>query len=119
LSQSYFTGIENSKNTAFKAALKKMFGANMKTPNDLSEPEYDGIYLYKAAVERAGSTNAAKVLKALPTVSFDGPRGVVRMSDEHHAPLTLYLGEVQADGSVKIIKSFPHVSPGDQCPALK
>ncbi len=119
LSQSYFTGIENSKNTDFKAALKKMFGANMKTPNDLSEPEYDGIYLYKAAVEKAGSTNAAKVLKALPTVSFDGPRGVVRMSDEHHAPLTLYLGEVQADGSVKIIKSFPHVSPGDQCPTLK
>ena len=33
-----------------------MFGTDMKTPNDLSEPEYDGIYLYKAAVEKAGSS---------------------------------------------------------------
>ena len=119
LSQSYFTGIANPKNQAFTAALQKMFGANMKTPNDLSEPEYDGIYLYKEAAEKAGSTNAHEVLAALPLVSFDGPRGVVQMSDEHHAPLTMYLGEVQADGSVKVIQSFPNVSPGDQCPNLK
>ena len=119
LAQSYFTGIDNPKNKAFMAALRKMFGAGMKTPNDLSEPEYDGIYLYKAAVEKAGSTNPRAVLKALPVVSFDGPRGVVRMSDEHHAPLTIYLGQVQSDGSVTIIQRFPHVSPGDQCPNLK
>ena len=72
LSQSYFTGIANPKNQAFTAALQKMFGANMKTPNDLSEPEYDGIYLYKEAAEKAGSTNAHEVLAALPLVSFDG-----------------------------------------------
>ncbi len=119
LSQSYFTGIDNAKNQAFKAGLEKMFGAKMKTPNDLSEPEYDGIYLYKAAVEKAGSTDAHKVLKELPVVSFDGPRGVVKMSVQHHAPLTMYLGEVQGDGSVKVIQSFPDVSPGAQCPQFK
>jgi len=119
LSQSYFTGIDNPQNKAFEAALQKMFGANMKTPNDLSEPEYDGIYLYTEAVEKAGSTNPHKVLAELPLVSFDGPRGVVQMNVQHHAPLTMYLGEVQADGSVKVIQSFPNVSPGDQCPNLK
>jgi urea transport system substrate-binding protein len=25
---------------------------------------------------------------------------------------------VQADGSVKLVKSFPNVSPGEQCPKL-
>jgi urea transport system substrate-binding protein len=119
LSQSYFTRIDNPKNQAFKAALEKMFGANMKTPNDLSEPEYDGIYLYKAAVEKAKSTDPRKVLAQLATVSFDGPRGMVKMSDQHHAPLTMYLGQVQQDGSVKVIQKFPDVSPGAQCPALK
>jgi urea transport system substrate-binding protein len=119
LSQSYFTGLDNPKNKAFIASLQKMFGANMKTPNDLSEPEYDGIYLYKAAVEKAESTNPRKVLQQLPRVSFDGPRGVVQMSDQHHAPLTMYLGQVQPDLSVKVIQSFPHVSPGQQCPNLK
>lgn len=119
LSQSYFTGIDNAKNQAFKAGLEKMFGAKMKTPNDLSEPEYDGIYLYKAAVEKAGSTDPRKVLKELPVVSFNGPRGLVKMSVQHHAPLTMYLGEVQGDGSVKVIQSFPEVSPGAQCPQFK
>lgn len=119
LSQSYFTGIDNPQNKAFKAALEKMFGDKVKTPNDLSEPEYDGIYLYKAAVEKAKSTESRKVLKEMALVSFDGPRGPVKMSDQHHAPLTMYLGEVQGDGSVKVIQQFPNVSPGAQCPALK
>jgi urea transport system substrate-binding protein len=41
------------------------------------------------------------------------------MGKEHHAPLTMYLGQVQADGSVKVIQSFPSVDPGAQCPNLK
>lgn len=118
ISQSCLTSIDYPQNAAFKAGLEKMFGADMKTPNDLSAPEYDGIYLYKAAVEKAGSFDQAKVLKALPAVSFDGPRGVIRMDRQHHAPLTMYLGQVQADGSVKVIQTFKNVDPGDQCPKL-
>lgn len=119
IAQSYLTSIDNPANKAFKAALEKKFGADMKTPNDLSEPEYDGIYLYKAAIEKAGSVDSAKVLKALGEVSFDGPRGTVSMDKEHHAALTMYLGQVQADGSVSVIQKFPNVSPGNQCPKLK
>ena len=119
IAQSYLTSIDNPANKAFKAALEKKFGADMKTPNDLSEPQYDGIYLYKAAIEKAGSVDPAKVLKALGEVSFDGPRGTVSMDKEHHAALTMYLGQVQADGSVKVIQKFPDVSPGNQCPKLK
>jgi branched-chain amino acid transport system substrate-binding protein len=96
-----------------------MFGKDMKTPNDLSEPEYDGIYLYKMAVEKAGSFDEAKVLKALGEVTFDGARGPINMGHQHHAPLTMYLGQVQADGSVKVIQTFPNVDPGEQCPKLK
>jgi branched-chain amino acid transport system substrate-binding protein len=90
----------------------------MRTPNDLSVPEYDAVYLYKAAIEKAGSTDTEKVLKALAEVSFDGPRGRVQMSKQRHAPLTMYLGQVQADGSVRIVKTFKDVDPGDQCPKL-
>jgi len=119
ISQSYLTSLDNSKNKAFTDGLRKMFGNDMKTPNDLSEPEYDGIYLYKAAVEKAGSFDTQQVLKALPTVSFDGARGLIQMSKDHHAPLTMYLGQVQSDGSVKVIQSFKNVDPGDQCPKLR
>ncbi|HQT75560.1 MAG TPA: substrate-binding protein [Rhodopila sp.] len=118
ISQSYLTTLDNPENKAFIAGLQKMFGGDMKTPNDLSEPEYDGIYLYKAAVEKAGTLDARKVLKALPTVSFTGPRGTIRMDKEHHTPLTMYLGQVQSDGSVKVIQAFKNVDPGNQCPKL-
>jgi urea transport system substrate-binding protein len=119
ISQSYLTTIDNPQNQAFKASLNKMFAADTKTPNDLSEPEYDGIYLYKAAVEKAGSFDEAKVLSELGTVSFTGPRGSITMDKQHHAPLTMYLGQVQQDGSVKVIQTFKNVDPGQQCPKLK
>jgi urea transport system substrate-binding protein len=119
LSASYVTGIDSAANKSFLAAMQKKFGAELKTPNDLSVPEYEAVYAYKAAAEKAGSTDEAKVLKALGEVSVEGPRGKIEMAKQHHAPLTMYLGQVQADGSVKVIKSFPNVDPGAQCPNLK
>ncbi|MBN9508794.1 MAG: substrate-binding protein [Alphaproteobacteria bacterium] len=119
ISASYVTGINSPENKAFLAAMAKKFGADLKTPNDLSVPEYEAVYLYKLAVEKAGSTDPKKVLTELGTVSFKGPRGVIRMNVQHHAPLTMYLGQVQDDGSVKVIRSFSDVDPGAQCPHLK
>ena len=119
ISASYVTGIDSAANKTFLAAMSKKFGADLKTPNDLSVPEYDAIYLYKAAVEKAGSTAADGVIKALAEVSYDGPRGVVKMGKQRHAPLNMYLGQVQGDGSVKVITTFMNVDPGEQCPSMK
>jgi len=41
--------IENMRKQATK------FGAELKTPNDLSVPEYEAVYAFKAAAEKAGS----------------------------------------------------------------
>ena len=118
LSASYVTGIDSPENKAFLSAMEKKFGKELRTPNDLSVPQYEAIYLYKAAVEKAGSTDTADVLKALPDVSFTGPRGKISMNKQHHAPLTMYLGQVKDDGSVAVVDSFKDVDPGDQCPNL-
>lgn len=119
ISASYLTSIASAENKSFMAAMEKKFGADLKTPNDLSVPQYEAVYLYKAAVEKAGSTDTKAVLGELAKVSFKGPRGVIQMSKQHHAPLSMYLGQVQSDGSVKVIATFPNVDPGDQCPKLK
>lgn len=119
ISGSYFTNIASEKNRVFLAAMEKKFGAGLKTPNDLSVPQYEGVYLYKLAVEKAGTTDADKVIKALAEVSFEGPRGVIRMNKQRHAPLTMYLGKVRADGGVDILETFANVDPGAQCPKLK
>ncbi|MGZ2461346.1 MULTISPECIES: substrate-binding protein [Rhizobium] len=118
LSASYVTGIDSPENKAFLSAMDKKFGKELRTPNDLSVPQYEAIYLYKAAVEKAGNTDTADVLKALPDVSFTGPRGKISMNKQHHAPLTMYLGQVKDDGSVAVVDSFKDVDPGDQCPNL-
>jgi urea transport system substrate-binding protein len=119
ISASYVTGIDSAANKTFLANMAKKFGADLKTPNDLSVPEYEAVYAYKAAVEKAGTTEESAVLKALGGISVEGPRGKIAMSVQHHAPLTMYLGQVKADGSVMVIKSFTDVDPGPQCPNLK
>ena len=119
ISGSYYTSIESPANKAFLDAMRAKFGDALLTPNDLSVPQYDAIYLYKAAVEQAGGTATDGVIKALAEVSFDGPRGRIQMNKQRHAPLTMYLGQVQADGNVKILQTVKDVDPGEQCPNLK
>jgi urea transport system substrate-binding protein len=119
ISASYVTSIDTPANKKFLADMKAKFGDQLKTPNDLSVPEYEGVYAYKAALEKAKSTKVDDVIKALAEVSVDGPRGAIQMNKERHAPLTMYLGQVQGDGSVRVIQAFKNVDPGDQCPNLK
>jgi len=118
IAASYITSIDSPENKTFLAAMEKKFGADLKTPNDLSVPQYEAVYLYKAAVEKAGSTDPQAVIDALDEVSFTGPRGSITMNKQRHAPLTMYLGQVQEDGSVSVIQSFSNVDPGEQCPQL-
>ena len=115
----YFTGIDNPQNKGFLVAMKKKFGADLKTPNALSEQEYDGVHAYAMAVEKAKSTDPGKVIEALPTIVFKGPRGAVQMNKQHHAPLPIYLAQVQADGKTKVLENFGLIDPGNQCPTLK
>ncbi|MDY6321761.1 MAG: substrate-binding protein [Succinivibrio sp.] len=116
VSGSYMTSIDTPENKKFLADMKAKFGDELKTPNDLSVPQYDGIYAYKAAVEKAGSTDPKAVIKALGEISVTGPRGTIKMDPvSRHAPLTMYLAQVQDDGSLKVLKTFENVSEGKQC----
>lgn len=115
----YFTGLDNPENDAFLAAMKKKFGAKLKTPNALSQQQYDGVHAYALAVEKARSTDSDAIIETLPTVVFKGPRGPVQMNKQHHAPLPIYLAQVQADGSTKVLQSFGLIDPGEQCPKFK
>jgi len=116
MSASYLTSIDSPENQAFKQALKEKFGDDMKTPNELSVPQYEAFFLYKAAVEKVGSTDSAKVIEALDDVSYAGPRGAIQMNKSRHTPITMRLAQVQADGSIDILETFANVQPNDQCP---
>src|SRR3984957_10602598 len=72
---------------------------------------YDGVYLWKEAVEKAKSFDVDKVRDVLETgkISFDGPGGKITIQKNHHATKNVYIGETKADGQFKIIKTFQQV----------
>src|SRR5580704_8573516 len=72
---------------------------------------YDGVYLWKKAVEKAGSFDVDKVRAVLESgeISFDGPGGKITMQKNHHATKNVYIGETKANGQFKILKSFDAV----------
>src|SRR6266853_6732784 len=75
---------------------------------------YDGVYLWKAAAEKAGSFDVDKVREALESesISFDCPGGKITMLKNHHATKNVYIGETKANGQFKITKDFAQV-PGE------
>jgi urea transport system substrate-binding protein len=71
---------------------------------------YNGVYLWKAAVEKAGSFEVEKVMEALKAgISFDGPGGTVTSQKNHHLTKNVFIGETKADGQFKILKEFKDV----------
>ena len=80
----------------------------MDSPMVLS---YDGVYLWKQAVEKAGSFDVDAVRKVLESgdISFDGPGGKITVQNNHHCTKNVYIGETRANGQFKILKTFDQV----------
>jgi urea transport system substrate-binding protein len=71
---------------------------------------YDGVYLWKACVEQAGSFDVDKVREVWKSgITFDGPGGTVKTQPNMHLTKNVYIGETRADGQFKIVKSFANV----------
>ncbi|HZO85583.1 MAG TPA: urea ABC transporter substrate-binding protein [Verrucomicrobiae bacterium] len=71
-----------------------------------------GVYLWKQAVEKAGSFEVDKVRPALYGAKFKGPAGEVTMQQNHHLINNVFIGETLASGQFKVIKSLGAV-PGE------
>ena len=71
---------------------------------------YNGVYLWKAAVEKAKSFDVEKVVAELEKgISFDGPGGKVTSQKNHHLTKNVFIGETKADGQFKIVKEYKDV----------
>jgi urea transport system substrate-binding protein len=114
----YFQSIKSKANTKFvgdfKAWLKKTDVAGIvKEGRVTCSPmvlSYDGVYIWKAAVEKAKSFEVDAVRKELQAgVSFEGPGGKVTSQKNMHLTKNVYIGETKADGQFKILKEFPSV----------
>lgn len=119
VSWNYYQTTDTAQNDDFVAAYKDMFGANRVT-SDPAEAAYDAVYLWKAAVEMAGSFEVDDVLAVIATgkVSFDAPEGIVTIDgDTQHLAKPVRIGEVKNDGLIYEI--FATDAPVEPDPYLK
>ncbi|MCI0534148.1 MAG: urea ABC transporter substrate-binding protein [Verrucomicrobiales bacterium] len=113
----YFMSIKTPENQKFVADFKKWLERAPSTvekqnrvtcsPMNLSRM---GVYLWKQAVEKAGSFDVDKVREAMYGQKFKGPAGEVTMQENHHLKNPVFIGETMANGQFKIIKSLGAVS---------
>ncbi len=108
----YFMSVKNPVNSKWIAdytawAKKKGIpGADkLVLTNDPMEATYVGINMWAQAVKKAGSTDVAKVRKAMYGQSFAAPSGFTLKMDEknHHLHKPVMIGEVKADGQFDIV----------------
>ena len=115
----YFQSIRTPANKKFVDGFKAWV-AKTDTPGIVKEGRvtcspmvlsYDGVYLWKLAVEKAGTFDVEKVVAELEKgISFDGPGGTVTSQKNHHVTKNVYIGETRADGQFKILKEFKGVA---------
>jgi len=72
---------------------------------------YNGVYLWKKAVEKAGTFDVNAVRNVLESgdICFEGPGGKITVQANHHCTMNVYIGETKANGQFKILQTFPQV----------
>jgi len=115
----YFQSVKSSGNRkfvrAFRSYCKKnnLPGGSKRVTDDPIEAAYFGVYVWKAAVEKAGTFDVDKVRQAVYGLEFDAPGGKKRMHDSNqHTLKPVYVGEILKNGQFKIVwESDGLVSP--------
>lgn len=102
----YFQTVDSPANKKFVEAFKKEYGADRVT-NDPMEAAYIAIYLWKQAVEKAGSPDLAKVRAAAYGQTIDAPEGKVTVNANHHISKVVRIGQVRDDGLFNIVYATP------------
>lgn len=107
----YFQSQDNPENKKFVAAFKKRWG-DKAVIGDVTQAAYLGPWLYKAAVERAGSFDVDKVQAALPGYVFkEAPEGPVTVEANHHLTTKLRIGQWGKDGQAKVVYTSGYIKP--------
>ena len=99
----YFQSLDNENNLAFVEAFKAMWGDDMVI-GDVTQAAYLGPWLWKAAVEKAGSFDVDKVRAASPGIELTtAPEGYVQVHENHHLWSRTRVGRARPDGQYDVV----------------
>ncbi len=109
----YFQSLDNENNKEFVAAFKEMHGDD-SVIGDVTQAAYLGPWLWKMAVERAGSFDVDKVVAESEKGDIEltsAPEGYVKLHSNHHLWSKLRIGEWKKDGQVKVVYESELIEP--------
>ena len=99
----YFQSLDNPNNAEFVAAFKEMWGDDIVI-GDVTQAAYLGPWLWKAAVEKAGSFDVDKVREAQIGIELENaPEGYVKVHENHHLWSKTRVGLAKPDGQYEVV----------------
>ena len=99
----YFQSLPNDNNKKFVADFKAKYGDDIVI-GDVTQAAYLGPWLWKAAVEKAGSFDIDKVRAASPGIELTtAPEGYVKVHPNHHLWSKTRVGHARADGQYDVV----------------
>ncbi|MDO9004770.1 MAG: urea ABC transporter substrate-binding protein [Aquabacterium sp.] len=102
-SMKYFQSLDNENNKKFVAAFKAKYGPK-SVIGDVTQAGYLGPWLWKAAVEKAGSFDVDKVVAASPGIELKiAPEGYVKLHENHHLWSKARIAQGMPDGTFKVV----------------
>ncbi|NOU15075.1 MAG: urea ABC transporter substrate-binding protein [Methylococcaceae bacterium] len=110
----YFMSVDTTKNAAFIKQWQDYIKNPKRVTNDPMEAHYIGFNMWVKAVEKAGSTDPAKVQDAIIGVEFPNlTGGTAKMLPNHHISKPVLIGEIQDDGQFATVWQTNKVVDGD------
>ena len=110
----YFESIKNPANAEFIKKWQAFTKNPKRVTNDPMEAHVIGFAMWVKAVEKVKTTDATKVIDALPGITAPNlTGGTSTMLPNHHITKPVFIGEVKADGQFNIVWKTPGLVPGD------
>ncbi len=101
-SWSYFQSIDTLKNRTFVENFQQRYG-NERVTSDPIEAAYVQVFLWKQAVEKAGSFDVDLVRGAAYGQTFEAPAGEVRIETNNHLRKHCRIGKILPNGQFEIV----------------
>jgi urea transport system substrate-binding protein len=110
----YFESIKTPANEKFIKEWQAYTKNPKRTTNDPMEATYIGFNMWVKAVEKVKSTDADKVIDALPgTEAPNLTGGVSKLLPNHHITKPVFIGEIKSNGQFDVVWKTPGLVPGD------
>jgi len=104
----YFESVNTPANRQFIADWHAFTRNPKRTTNDPMEAHYIGFNLWVKAVQKAGTTDPAKVIDALIGVTVPNlTGGYAALMPNHHITKPVLIGEVKGDGQFNVVWETP------------